>query len=193
MKLGLIIVAAFSIPAGVCSAAPANMPVWSLSKSLVSQLMPAVTVGKYQVQPPRGYTALHRLSGPGDSSGDAWAGPTRADGTRPYLLFVHVPIPASERSKYTLAQMSAKMLAGVERHRVGWKQSPTEQGTVNGTTFLRTYWQGTEAANGKPMHGFNYVAREESTLIQISSQDVDQHQQTALALSEASALTFKKL
>lgn len=186
------VIVAFSTFMAMCWAAPTAEPVWLSDKSLSEQLASAVSIAKYQIRPPKGYIALHTLSGPSGSSADSWAGITRPDGTRPYIMFVHLTIPPKQANQYTLKQISDKMLAAIERRRKAWKQSPTEQGIINGLTFMRSYWQGTDVANGQPMHGFSYVAKDGNTILQLSSQDFDPYQKVALPLAEASALTIKK-
>jgi hypothetical protein len=178
--------------ATLCWSAPTEKPAWSFDKSLSGQLVSAVTIGKYQIQPPKNYISLHSLSGPNKSSADSWAGVTRTDGTRPYIMFIHVSMPSEQVNKYSLKEVSDKMLSAIERHRKQWKQSPTEEGTINGMNFMRTYWQGLNTENGRLMHGFSYVAKDNTTLIQLSSQDFEPYQKNALSIAEASALTFKK-
>jgi hypothetical protein len=192
LKATFCIALALGIPTTICLAAPAKLPVWSPAKALSAQLMPAVTIDKYQIQPPKGYVPLPSKSGPNGSTANAWGGLIRADGTRPYLMVFQFSVPAEEGNKYTLQQISAKMLASVEQRRKNWNQSTPEQGTINGITFIRTYWQGTDVTNGRPMHGFNYLGKDGDTLLQLSSQDLNQHQKIALPVAEASALTFKK-
>lgn len=185
------IAAILQVVASACLAAPAAVAAWSSDKALSSQLAPTTTVGKYQIQPPQGYT-LQTQPGPVGTSANEWVGPTRADGTRPYLMLLFFAPPLGEVNKYTLKQVCAKMLAGVERKRKDWKQSSIEQGNVNGITFMRAYWHGTDIASGQPMSGFSYVARDGNTYLQLSSQDFTQYKKVALPLAEASALTFKK-
>jgi hypothetical protein len=108
------------------------------------------------------------------------------------IMLVFLTPPAGEENKYTLDQVSAKMLAGVQRNRINWKQSPSETGTVNGITFLRTYWRGDDAATGLPMRGISYVAQEGKGFLQLASQDVEPYAKTSLLLAETSVLTLKR-
>jgi hypothetical protein len=107
------------------------------------------------------------------------------------MLIIAAP-PPGEGNPYTLDQVLAKLLAGIERRRKNWKQSKTEQGTINSVKFARAYWQGTDIETGRPMHGFNYVAMDGDKVIQLSSQDVAPHHRGALELAETAVLTFKK-
>lgn len=175
----------------LCSAAPAPSTKWVPDRAHLAKLAPAARISSYLIQPPRGYT-FNTRPGPGGTYADAWVGPTHADGTRSYLMVVFLVPSAGDRQNDTLAQGSAKMLAGVQRRRKNWKQSPTQRGSVHGITFLRTYWQGTDIASGKPMYGFSYFAKYGNTFLQISSQDVVPYQTRDLPIAEASALTFRK-
>ena len=185
------LMAAIGVGTAACWAAPAGTAAWSSDKALSGKLAPAAIVGKYQIQPPQGY-ALQTKRGPVGSDAYAWVGTTRVDGTRPYLMLGLFTPPAGEANKYTLKEACAKMLAGVERRRKDWKQSPMEQGSVNGMTFERVYWQGVDTATEQPMSGFLYVAKDGNAILQIASQDVAAHTKNALPLAEAAALTFRK-
>ena len=189
---GLKVVVSALLSVALLSAAGAAPKVtWFANKALIGQLAPANVTGPYQIQPPKGYT-LHSQPGPGGSMAQAWVGTSRADGTRPYIMLGIVTPPVGEAGKYTLSQVSAKLLAGVQRRRKEWTQKPVEMGTVNGITFVRTYWRGVDTETGLTMHGFSYVAQDGNVFLQLSSQDVEPYYKTALALTEASALTFKK-
>lgn len=170
---------------------PPTAAAWPPSKALVSQLAPAAVAGAYQIQPPKGDTRENQ-AGPDGSAIAAWAGPPRADGTRPYVMLLMMSPPAGEGNKYTLVQVAAKLLAGVQRRRKDWKQTPPETGTVNGLTFVCTRWSGKDAVTGRAMQGFSDVAHDGKSFIQLSSRDADPHSKTSLPLAEASALTFKK-
>jgi hypothetical protein len=190
-RVVLNVAAVCGISAAACWAAPTGTATWSPNKALLGQLAPATKVSKYQIQPPQSYT-IHAMPGPAGISGDAWVGLARPDGTRPYIMLAFFTPPAGEKNRYTLKQFGAKMLAGIERRRKSWKQSSTEQGIVNGLTFLRTRWQGMDALTGQPMYGFSYVAKDANVFVQLSSQDFAPYKNPALSLAEASALTFKK-
>lgn len=196
-RTGLKVISSVLLSAALLSAAllsaawAAPKVTWSANKPLRGQLAQATVIGPYQIQPPKGYT-LQSQPGPGDSMARAWVGVPRADGTRPYIMLGTITPPASEAGKYTLSQVSAKLLAGVQGRRKEWTQKPPERGTVNGITFVRTYWRGVDTVTGLTMHGFSYVAQDRSVFLQLSSQDVEPYHKTALALTEASALTFKK-
>ena len=171
-------------------AAPKDLS-WQPNKALLNQLAPVTAAGQYRIQPPKGYV-LQTRPGPSGSAAQAWVGAPRTDGTRSYIMLTTLVPPAGEETKYTLSQVSDKLLAGVQGRRKDWKQAPSESGTVNGMTFVRTYWRATDTATGAAMHGFSYVGQDGKGFVQISSQDVEPHSKTTLQLTEASALTFKK-
>jgi hypothetical protein len=103
-----------------------------------------------------------------------------------------VTMPAEEGEPPTHEAALEKLLAGIERQRQDWKQSPTQKGTIAGQVFARAYWAGTSAEHGVKMRGLNYVMVEGRTILQVSSQDVEPHHTEALKLAEASVLTFRK-
>jgi hypothetical protein len=84
------------------------------------------------------------------------------------------------------------MLDGVKRRRRDWSQSTPERGTVNGLTFLRTRWSGTDPASGRKLHGVMYVAVDGRWYISLHTQDVEPHHGQALKIGEAAAQTFVK-
>jgi hypothetical protein len=71
-------------------------------------------------------------------------------------------------------------------------ETSPERGQINGLTFMRVYWSGTDADKQRKRHGAMYAGKDGSTLIFISSQDVEPHHERALKLAETAALTFKK-
>ena len=178
----------------ILSAAPSNSEEgrpWLPTAPHLHKLSTKAEVGAYQLRVPEGYV-LRTQSGPGGSMAHAWVGSPRSDGTRPYvMLTMGAPAPG-ETNPYTLTQVLAKFLAGIERRRKHWRQSNAEEGTIHGVQFVRAYWHGTDIETGRPMHGFNYVAMDGDKVIQLSSQDVEPSHRGALELAETAVLTFKK-
>lgn len=182
-----------------CFGAPVTPEIWSPNKAQLSHLAPVTTVNKYRIQPPQGYS-FHTQPGPAGSVLDAWVGPAQTNGSHPYLAILFFGPPTGEKNKYTLSQVSAKMIAAVAGRRTNWKQSPTQQGSIHGITFLRTYWQGVDSVTGQAMRGFSYVAKDGNAFVQMASQDVEAPQPQVgapqdglLSLAEAAALTFTSL
>ena len=161
---------------------------WRPSPDLLPRLAPADPVGVYQLRPPPGYQPQDR-EGPSGTRSRAWVGATRPDGTRPYVM-VTLAVPPAEAAPPTLAELLGRMLTPLRQRRRNWTESRPEMGTLGGIAFARAYWRGTDAATRLPMHGFNYVALDGPTIINISSQDVAPHIREALALAEAAVLTF---
>jgi hypothetical protein len=162
---------------------------WAPDRTLLSRLAPAVSLSGFQLRPPDGYTLQKQVHGSGRIF--TWIGPPRQDGTRPYLMVSVLTPPSGVRNRYTAEGALDMMLAGVQRRRVDWKRSAAEHGRVNGLEFVRSRWSGVERTTQQKMHGFSYVTVKGSTIIQISSQDVEPHEQSALRLAEAAALTFR--
>ena len=188
--------AVISVASAACTIASAVWAVappapWTPDATIVQRLAPVVTTGPYQIQPPQRYV-LQTRPGPSGSISQAWVGPAREDGTRCYIMLVTMTPPADGTTTYTLDQVAAKMLAGIQKRRTDWKQTTPETGTVNGMTFVRTYWRGKEATSGVPMYGFSYVAQDGKGFVQLSSQDVEAYWKDTMPSAEASVLTFRK-
>lgn len=178
----------------IVSTAPSNSEEgrpWLPTPPHLQKLSTKAELGAYQLRVPEGYV-LRTQPGPGGAMAHAWVGSPRSDGTRPYVMLTIAAPPPGETNRYTRAQALAKFLEGIEKRRKHWKQSKAEEGTISGVRFVRAYWHGTEIETGRPMHGFNYVAMDGDTVIQLSSQDVEPHHRGALELAETAVLTFKK-
>ena len=72
------------------------------------------------------------------------------------------------------------------------KQSEIERGQIDGLTFVRAHWEGTERTTKYKMRGFIYVAAAGPGMIYISSKDTAPEHLQSLPLAEAAALTFRK-
>jgi hypothetical protein len=106
-----------------------------------------------------------------------------------------LPIPPAqlEQSKsLTLEKLAEKRIAAIQRQRTDWKQEKTEKGVINGLTFARIRWEGTEPKNQWDMRGFVYVARDGDTILYLSSQDLKAPGAQTLPLADAAVLSFKK-
>jgi hypothetical protein len=165
--------------------------VWSPDAALLEQLGPIADVDGYQVRPPQDYAFSPPPATPPGVKGFGWKGTPREDRTAPQLIVGLTSRPPGE-ADVALEQYLEEMLGGVQRRRTDWTQTPAERGQVNGLTFVRARWSGTDPERQQKMHGFMYVAKDGSTVIHISSQDVEPHHPDALRLAEAAALTFKK-
>jgi len=187
LRLAGTIVVAMVTVSGVCAAPKA----WVPNRTLQAKLAAVQRAGAFELQPPADYE-LQTHPAPHGAALEAWVSAPRPDGTRCYLMLLTLHGPAGGK-KYKLQEVENKMLAGVRRRRSSWKQSPSESGTINGVSFIRTYWKGADAQTGQMMHGFSYVARDGSGFLQLSSQDVEPYNTETLPLMEASALTVRRL
>ncbi len=167
------------------------LPRWIPDKLLAKRLGTVVKIEKYTLQPPKDYHFLHK-NGPEGAKMFAWVSDERKDGTKATLLLNLVAPPVGEATKYALDQLADKLLGGVKRRRTNWHQEKTEIGLVNGLTFARINWTGTEPIHDLKMKGFNYVAIDGDTIIQLSSQDILSEANQALPIAEAAILTLKK-
>jgi hypothetical protein len=167
------------------------LAVWKPDATFLEQLEPIADVDEYQVRPPQGYSFSPPPATPPGVKGFAWKGAQREDQTAPQLMIGLVSRPPEEVN-VTVEQYLDNMLEGVKRRRTNWTQTSPERGQVNGLTFVRARWSGTEPERQSKMHGFMYVAKDGSTFIHISSQDLEPHHEQALMLAEIAALTFKK-
>jgi hypothetical protein len=165
-------------------------PDWKPNPALLRTLIPASGASEFQLLCPRDYQ-FQSLPGPAGSMGKAWVSPLRADRTRVYIMVTTLTPPKEESTKYAADQVLDKMLSAIERQRKDWKRSVAQRGTINGLTFYRAYWKGTNTTTGQAMRGFSYVAQTATGYVQLSSQDFEPAAQTSLALTEAMALTFK--
>ena len=168
---------------------------WKPDAKAVKQLGPAVNLGSYTLRIPKGYELQETPQAPAGSKFWAWAGPARADGTKAQLLMNLLPIAPAQREqakRLTLEQLAEKRIAAIRGQRTDWKQEKTEKGVINGVTFVRIRWEGTEPRNQWDMRGFVYVARDGDTILYLSSQDLKAPGAQALPLADAAVLSFKK-
>ena len=164
---------------------------WNAAEPLLSQLEADHAIEQFTIRPPKGYAPQTR-PGPHGSKATAWAGPPRADGTRPQVMVLTVKLSPEELRKYNLDQALDELVQSLSHLRRHWTRTTHEKGMINGLVFARTRWQGEDTSSGLKMHGFVYVAFVHDTLVQLSSQDVEPHHEAALKLAESSVLTFKK-
>ncbi len=162
---------------------------WVPETKLLEQLSEEAVVGSFRLRPPQGYQFVQQ-AGPNGAQAFAWKGERRPDGTAPSLMVIVAPTPEGEAPPMDLEKLLAKFLAGIQRRRAQWAQATAERGRIGERTFMRAAWSGLEPALQVKMHGFSYVAIDGTTVIQISSQDVEPYHAQTLPLAEASALTF---
>jgi hypothetical protein len=156
------------------------------------RLAPYQDVAGYQVRPPKGYDRQPPPPGaPAGVTATAWTGPRRPDGTAPMLMVLVLDPPPGTPDK-SADEFMASVLDGIKRRRSTWDQSAAEPVTINGLSFLRVRWSGTDTATGRAMRGFVYAGKHDGRYVQVSSQDIDPGHEADLALAEAAALTLRK-
>lgn len=169
---------------------------WAPDPATAKQLGPAVAVEQYSLRVPKGYEA--QQTPPNVPAGMrlwGWAPAPRDDGTRPSLTLNLLTLPDAQKQRInslSLEQLADRLVGGVKRQRVNWKQEKTEAGVINGINFARIRWEGTDPARNLNTRGLMYVARDGENIIQIAVQDLASEAAKSLPLAEASALTFKK-
>jgi len=146
-------------------------------------------IDNYQIRPPKEYPRVPGQTLPPVTKIFGWGGTLRPDQTAPMITVMVVkPIPVKKPPE----QLMQDVLNSIKQRRQDWQQSTFERGTINGLTFLRARWSGTEPNKRWKMHGLVYMALDGTTLIEISTQDVEPNDKEALQVSEAAALTFKR-
>jgi hypothetical protein len=178
---------------GAALAAPVNHPrpstAWTPDMARLAQLAPEVKMPGFRIRPPKGYRLQQQSHGAGHAF--SWVGATRGDGTRPYLMVLVMTPPPGATKQYAPVEALNAFLASIQQRRDDWQRSDPEQGTVNGREFVRARWSGVETTTQQRMRGFSYVTVDNGAIIQVSSQDVEPHDQAGLKLAETAALTFR--
>lgn len=170
-----------------------QLPVWTPPPNLISKLGRPITIGGFHLRPPIGYSLQRPNLPSGLPSGSqvvAWAGPPRVDGTRSQVLMTIIPAPPSEVTPDNLERVLSVFMASIESRRSDWKQTPVERGIVIGNIFVRSRWDGVDIETGAKMHGVVYTGIVGNKVVELASQDVEPYHRAALALAEASILTF---
>jgi hypothetical protein len=187
---GLMLISV-SLIAAFASGQPKDTPIWKPDKKIASGLGALVDLEEFQLNVPKQYQPV-KQPGPEGSMAVAWVGRKRSDGTHPSIMVATTRLSSEQRSHLSLENALDVFLAGIEKTRKDWNRTAAERGKVNGVTFVRARWSGTELTTEKMMHGFSYVTIDKGLLVQISSQDVEPYDKETLGLAEAAALTFVK-
>ena len=164
---------------------------WEPNARLLEQLGPAADVDAYQLRPPQGYSFVTSPAIAPGAKAFAWIGTRRNDRTVP-MLFIGVVSPPAEEANITVEQYLEKRLESVKSGRTSWMQTKPERGRVNGLTFVRSRWSGTDTETQWNKHGIMYATRDGSTFIHLHIQDSEPHHEETLRLAEAAVLTFKR-
>lgn len=196
MRYSLVAVAMFVL-VGAMPQGKANvqtdkpLPVWKANAALLSKLGAEFTIDGYAIRPPRGYKMVSQKSGV--MQANLWKGDVRDNGTAPGLVLLVSTPPPGEKKLPTIEQALDMYLADIERNRKEWQRTKAERGTVNGLTFVRARWSGTDLQRGFPVNGFGYVFTDGKAYYTIGGQDIRPNGVTTLPLLEAAALTFRKV
>ncbi len=166
------------------------LPVWSVDPMMLAELVAEVGTPGFHIRPPRSYKLTQR-SGPQGAKVFVWRGAARSDGTAPYLMVVITTHPPGGQPLPAVETALDRVLGDARWRWEEWQRTSSEVGQVNGLRFGRVRWSGIEPNAGVKTHGFLYVAIEGRTIIQLSSQDVEPHHDTALKVAETSILTFR--
>lgn len=170
------------------NAAPAKG--WTPDPAQLGKLAPLTPVAGFKVRPPRGYASV--AINPGGGTVTVWRGASRADGTRPVVMFEKVLVPPKEQNRYTLAQAFGMFMRSGAKGAPSYTQGPTQTGTLAGVSFVRAAWSKTDTRTGRTERGFNYMGRRGGgEFFLLGSQDFSLDAAAALALAEASVLTFR--
>jgi hypothetical protein len=171
-----------------------DLPIWKAEAEFLKELGTETRIGPFRVKPPKRY---ERITPPQEPTGSAeqywWASKPRGDGTTGLfaVLIMHKPFPVGQEIP-SLKEIHEHILELRSDWLEGWSQGPSEVGQLAGLTFMRTRWSGTQSTLGK-VHGFLYHAVLGPDIVEIRSQDVEAHQEKALRIAEAAALTLKRL
>ena len=127
------------------ASAPAQEPKtwaeWKPDAVVKTALAPPVTVGNYQIQPPKGYE-LQTRPGPAGSLSYAFVGPVRPDGTRGFLMVVLLTPPAEEKKSNSREYYLTRLTENLKSRRSDLKRGPVETGKIGALTFVRECWTG---------------------------------------------------
>jgi hypothetical protein len=169
-----------------------QLPAWKPDSLMLAKLASELDVDNYRVQPPKGYFPVQPVGfvPPPEARAFFWASENRENGTAGSFMIMLMALPPGEELP-SLEYAHEQMMEGIKRRRESWQAFRAEDGILGGIHFRRSRWSGLDANLG-PMHGFSYTAFDGRTLIQISSQDVDDYQEEALKIAEAAVLTFRR-
>ena len=182
-----------------------QVPIWKSDTTLQAQLATPMLLGSYQLQLPRSYILVVSTSAkPSDDR--FWifcqtelrqGQPTISENTQAILLVRETKPPAKLAGGFllpTLSQFLTKITAQFQSASGNWKQSPSEQGLVNGRVFVRTYFTCEDLVFGakRNAHGFIYVVQDGRNFIELMGREDEPYQKTRFPLMEASILTFTR-
>lgn len=104
-----------------------------------------------------------------------WQGQATASGFIPYLSMALAPAPMPVRKgdkKLTADRLLNISTASLKRGFDDWTETEIEHGQINGISFVRIYWTGTERQQKRKLRGVSYVAIDDTAAISLTAQDI---------------------
>lgn len=139
--------------------------VWRPDAKLLRYVGRQMPVLSYSLQPPASYT-LHQIHRDGQIS-YIWQG--AGTSFAPNLAIAIAAIPLRDSKKITADQLLTNALNTLHRGYSDWTQTESEHGQINGLSFVRAYWTGTNQKQKR--RGVSYVALDGSNALSLLSQD----------------------
>ncbi len=154
-------------------AKPVKEAVWQADPKLKRYLGRQYVLGGYSVSRPLGYTDhLVRRQG---LLANYWQEQATASGFMPYLALALAPAPTPARKgdkKLTADRLLNISTASMKRGFDDWTETEIEHGRINGISFVRIYWTGTDRQQKRKLRGVSYVAIDDTAAISLTAQDV---------------------
>jgi|GEM_PF-4349471 len=166
---------------------PAKPKAWVADPVLANKLLAPESIGAYSIRPPPGYR-LEKKDGQGRTLALVLAGDSQYS-----RLMVVVPAPASQVNEhaYELENNLQAMLDEVKKRRKTLDRGPIEKGMIGGQDFNRCHWSST-LPTGQRVDGVHYEGVVDGKVVALFVEGVVPEKQAAIALGEASILTFRK-
>ena len=169
---------------------PVKEAVWQADPKVKRYLGRQYVLGGYAVSQPIGYTD-HLVRKPGLLA-NYWQGQETASGFVPYLAmaFAPTPMPVNKSDKkMTPDRLLNIAMASLKRGFDDWTQTEFEHGQINGISFIRTYWTGTDRQQKRKLRGVSYVAIDDTAAISLTAQDVARTSTTNIPPNTADGLS----
>lgn len=119
-----------------------------------------------------------------------FAGPIRADGSRPSFVVSLIPKQKEQQVQDSPESALAASIAAVQKTKKDWSVKKIEELNISGIRFFVQRWSGFENGVSAKMLGVFYLARSGDYLILLSSQDRDAYA-GSVKLAESAFATFQ--
>lgn len=168
---GIAAMTAGAILAGYAQEEKSALPAaWKPNPKMLRYIGRQTRVLSYAVQAPIGYTA--RQTRQPRLIAYTWLGQARKTGVTPNLTLALAPTPIVNKKPMTPEQLLTNALNAMKRGHEDWTQTPAERGQINGLTFARAYWTGTERQRSRKLRGVAYMGVDGSVAISMQCQDL---------------------